>query len=54
MYILQHSGQFSSEEFHPSFGGKLDPKNRWLLLHEVIPWMTLESQDAHQFSAKPG
>jgi hypothetical protein len=54
MYIFQHSGQLSIEEFHAPFGGKLDPNNRWVLLHKVIPWMSLESHYAPQFSAKTG
>ncbi|MFM7087698.1 MAG: IS5 family transposase [Cyanobium sp.] len=54
MYVLQHSGQLSIEEFHSPFGGKLDPNNRWVLLHEIIPWISLESHYAPQFSAKTG
>ena len=54
MYVLQHTGQLSIEEFHSPFGGKLDPNNRWVLLHKVIPWLSLESHYAPQFNAKTG
>ncbi|QPN71097.1 IS5 family transposase [Synechococcus sp. CBW1108] len=54
MYVFQHAGQLSIEEFYMPFGGKLDPNNRWLLLRNLIPWMPLESQYAPQFSAKTG
>jgi len=54
MYVLQHSGQLSIEEFHSPFGGRLDPNNRWVLLHKVIPWMALESHYAPLFSTKTG
>ena len=54
MYVFQHTGQLSIEEFHSPFGGKLDPNNRWVLLHKLIPWTPLESHYAPQFSAKTG
>jgi IS5 family transposase len=54
MYVFQHAGQLSIEEFYTPFGGKLDPTNRWVLLRNLIPWMPLESQYAPQFSAKTG
>ena len=54
MYVSQHTGQLSIEEFHSPFGGELDPNNRWVLLHKLIPWSSLESHYAPQFSAKTG
>jgi IS5 family transposase len=54
MYVFQHTGQLSIEEFHSSFGGKLDANNRWVLLHKLIPWMSLESHYAPHFNAKTG
>jgi hypothetical protein len=54
MYVFQHAGQLSIEEFYTPFGGKLDPNNRWVLLRNLIPWMPLESQYAPQFTAKTG
>jgi hypothetical protein len=54
MDVIQHTGQLSNEHFHPSLGGKLDPNNRWVLLHRLIPWIQLESHHAPGFSAKTG
>jgi IS5 family transposase len=54
MYVFQHTGQLSIEEFHSPFGGKLDANNRWVLLHKLIPWMSLESHYAPHFNAKTG
>jgi len=54
MYVFQHTGQLSIEEFYSPFGGKLDPNNRWVLLHKLIPWMLLESHYAPQFSTRTG
>ena len=54
MYVFQHTGQLSIEEFYSPFGGKLDPNNRWVLLHKLIQWMPLESHYAPQFTAKTG
>jgi hypothetical protein len=42
MYVFQHTGQLSIEEFYSPFGGKLDPNNRWVLLQKLIPWIPLE------------
>jgi len=54
MYVFQNTGQLSIEEFHSPFGGKLDPNNRWVMLHKLIPWTPLESHYAPQFSARTG
>jgi hypothetical protein len=51
---LSAHGQLSIEEFYSPFGGKLDPNNRWVLLHKLIPWMPLESHYAPQFAANTG
>jgi IS5 family transposase len=37
------------EELFP-FGGKLDEKNRWLRIAELIPWNQLENSYSQQFS----
>jgi IS5 family transposase len=50
MYIFQHNGQLSIEEFHAPFGDMLDPNNRWVALASIIPWEPLESRYA-PFSA---
>ncbi len=31
------------EELFP-FGGKLDPRNRWLRISELVPWDELERE----------
>jgi len=54
MYVFHQTGQLSIEEFYSPFGGKLDPNNRLVLLHKLIPWIQLESHYAPQFSAKTG
>jgi hypothetical protein len=54
MYVFQHTGQLSIEEFYSPFGGKLDPNNRWVLLQKLILWIPLEGHYAPQFSARTG
>ena len=54
MYVFQHNGQLSIEEFHAPFGGKLDPNNRWVALANIIPWEPLENRYAPLFSATTG
>ena len=54
MYVFQHTGQLSIEEFYTPFGGNLDPNNRWVLLRNLIPWTPLESRYAPQFTANTG
>jgi len=38
--------QLTFENFHLPFGGKLDPKNRWVRLADVIPWHVAETMYA--------
>jgi len=54
MYVFQHNGQLSIQEFHAPFGGKLDPNNRWVALASIIPWEPLESRYAPLFNATTG
>ena len=54
MYLFQHNGQLSIEEFHLPFGGKLDPNNRWIVLSNMIPWAELEAMYAPLFNATTG
>lgn len=54
MYRKYHNGQLSINEYHVSFGGTLDPCNRWVQLAELIPWQELEEAYAPLFSAKVG
>jgi IS5 family transposase len=44
MYRKHHNGQLSIEEFHVSFGGTLDPNNRWVIFFSMIPWEELEEE----------
>ena len=46
--------QLSFETFHLPFGGKLDPKNRWVKLAETIPWHVAEERYAKKFPSKRG
>jgi hypothetical protein len=54
VYLFQHNGQLSIEEFHLPFGNKLDPNNRWVLLSAIIPWEKLEEKYAPLFNATTG
>jgi len=54
MYRTQHNGQLSIDEFHLSFGGSLNPENRWVLLSALMPWEELEETYAPQFSPTVG
>jgi hypothetical protein len=36
MFVFQYTGQLSIEEFCSPFDGKLDPSNRWVLLHKLF------------------
>jgi IS5 family transposase len=54
VYLFQHNGQLSIEEFHLPFGGKLDPNNRWIILSTLIPWLQLEALYASFFNATSG
>ena len=38
------------EDFYLPFGGKLRSNNRWVLLAKMVPWDTVESLYAEQFS----
>jgi len=54
MYRSPSPGQQSFENFYLPFGGKLSGDNRWVKLAERIPWQSVESDYAEQFSAKMG
>jgi transposase, IS5 family len=54
MYLIQHNGQLSIEEFFHPFGGHLDPDNRWVVMSEIIPWEKLEDQYAPLFNRTIG
>jgi hypothetical protein len=38
MYRKYHNGQLSIKHFYMPFCGTLDPRTRWVLLAELIPW----------------
>jgi IS5 family transposase len=54
MYVFRHNGQLAIEEFYLPFWGKLDPNNRWVVLSNLIPWLPMECQHPHSFSATSG
>jgi len=54
MYLFQHNGQLSIEEFFHPFGGHLDPDNRWVVMSGIIPWERLEGQYTPQFNPTNG
>ena len=54
MYWKRHNGQLSIEYFHVSFGGTLDPDNRWELFSSLMPWEELEETYAPQLNPTTG
>lgn len=42
--------QIHFENFHLPFSGKLDPKNRWVILAQIIPWNEFEAKYAVRFA----
>ncbi len=50
MYRLDDKKQLELEDFILPFGGKLNRKNRWILLSRLIPWEEFEEEYAQQFS----
>jgi len=46
--------QYSFENFHLPFQGKLDPNNRWIRMAEIIPWPEAENVYAGKFPSKKG
>jgi transposase, IS5 family len=54
MYIKPDKNQFCIEAFLLPFGGKLNDRNRWLVLAKLIPWDDFEDEYASQFSQTRG
>lgn len=54
MFKKNDNTQLSFDEFHLSFGGALDPKNRWVILAGLMPWEKLESAYADKLSSENG
>jgi len=50
MYRTKDTRQLELENFVLPFGGKLDPKNRWIRLARLIPWEEFEEKYAEQFA----
>ena len=44
--------QLRFENFHLPFSGHLDPKNRWVVLAQLIPWNTLEAKYVARFCSR--
>jgi len=44
--------QLRLENFHLPFSGHLDPKNRWVILAQLIPWNMLEARYAARFCSR--
>ena len=54
MYRHSPPGQLSFENFYLPFGGHLNSENRWVQLAEAIPWESVETEYAQQFSERLG
>jgi len=50
MYRIKDKRQLELENFVLPFGGKLNPKNRWIRLTRLIPWEEFEEKYAEQFA----
>ena len=50
MYRTTDKRQMELENFILPFGGKLNPKNRWIRLARLIPWEEFEESYAAQFA----
>lgn len=50
MYRTKDKRQLELENFVLPFGGKLNPKNRWIRLARLIPWEEFEERYAEQFA----
>ena len=50
MYKQENKRQQEFESFYLPFGGKLNPRNRWVLLANLIPWEEFEDKYAEHFA----
>ena len=50
MYRSSSPNQLSFANFYLPFGGKLSSDNRWVKLSQLIPWESIETGYAEQFS----
>jgi len=44
MYKQENKRQQEFESFYLPFGGKLNPRNRWVLPAKLIPWEEFEDK----------
>lgn len=44
MYEYNENQLILPHEFFLPFGGQLNPKNRWVLLSQIIPWAKIEEK----------
>ena len=42
MHYAEDGDQLGIEDFDMPFGGRLDPKNRWVRLAGIMPWEHIE------------
>ncbi len=54
MYIKNDPDEAYIAGFKLPFGGTLDPYNRWIKLHKIIPWDKIEEEYAKHFTWKKG
>ena len=49
MYRKRNREQMTVEDFVPPYGGKLDARNRWVILAKIVPWDMIEEIYAKSF-----
>lgn len=54
MYYVEDRDQLVIEDFYMPFGGRLDPKNRWVRLAGIMPWEHIEEIYLHTMSTETG
>ncbi len=54
MYLKPNKNQLRIDSFFLPFSGKLNSKNRWVILSDLIPWNDFEDEYASQFSQSRG
>ena len=54
MYIPSDNSQPSFLDFNQPLGLKMNPKNRWIILADYIPWKEFEEKYAKLFQSDTG
>ena len=49
VYRKRDREQMTVDDFVPPFGGKLDAKNRWVKMADIVPWDLVEDIYATKF-----